>query len=506
MTTKATRRDFIKSATVAAAGAVIASTARGTFFVSEARAASYPAAPSLAVSDMQAQLEEAIKRYNVAGASAAIFHRDRITTAAAGVVNNVTGVEMTPDTVMHIGSITKIFNTTIVMQLVDDGLVELDAPVVEYLPEFRVKDRAATRAMTVKMLLNHTSGIDGEILPDFGHDDEIIEKAIPRFAEMGQIHDPGKDCSYCNTAVVIAGYLAQKIRGESWYDQVKERIFQPLEMNHAIVLPEDALLHRASVGHHLNPQTNQLDRTSFAFLPMSYAPAGASAMMSASDLVTFGAAHMGNGVGLNGTRILSRSSANAMRTKTAEFQGGGAVAAFGLGWMLGEGGGVQHGGGGPGIISWFAVYPEQNLAVSVLTNTAHGMVVIRELMNDWVRPIAGVEPLSIEKRPIVDIDYDPRKYVGTYENIALKHEVVEKDGDLGMASTAKFKIYDSSSTERGPVLTLKPVGGHAFAVVLPPQADDNPFTGQLVLTFVNPMADGRMEHLASGGRLYRRSR
>ena len=134
------------------------------------------------------------------------------------------------------------------------------------------------------------------------------------------------------------------------------------------------------------------------------------------------------------------------------------------------------------------------------------MDVIRELMNDWVRPIAGVEPLPIEKRPIVEIDYDPRRYVGTYESIALKHEVVEKDGDLGFASTAKFKIYDSSSTERGPVLTLKPVGEHAFAVVLPPEAADNPLAGQLVLTFVNPMADGRMEHLASGGRLYRRLR
>jgi CubicO group peptidase (beta-lactamase class C family) len=143
--------------------------------------------------------------------------------------------------------------------------------------------------------------------------------------------------------------LAQKVRGESWYDQIESRIFEPLEMEHAVVLPEDAVLFRASVGHHLTPPSGEPKRTSFAFLPLSFAPAGSAARMSATDLVAFGAAHIKDGRGLNGSRILSPESAIAMRTKTSEFKGGGIT--FGLGWMLAEGGGLQHTGGGPGIYS-----------------------------------------------------------------------------------------------------------------------------------------------------------
>jgi len=98
------------------------------------------------------------------------------------------------------------------------------------------------------MLLNHTSGIDGELLPDKGHDEETIEKGITRFAELGQLFAPGTEFSYCNAGTVIAGYLAQQLRRNSWYSLIKERIFAPLKMNHAAALPEDAILHRAAVG------------------------------------------------------------------------------------------------------------------------------------------------------------------------------------------------------------------------------------------------------------------
>jgi len=78
---------------------------------------------------------------------------------AAGVTNSTTGVEITPDTVLHIGSITKVLTATLVMQLVDEGRVQLDAPLKRYIPEFQLADRSAAERITVEMLLNHTSGI-----------------------------------------------------------------------------------------------------------------------------------------------------------------------------------------------------------------------------------------------------------------------------------------------------------------------------------------------------------
>ncbi len=457
-------------------------------------------APSGTDPALQAELEEALARHRVVGASAAVFADGEIRTAAAGLVNVTTGVETTPETVMHIGSITKVFNTTLLMQLVDDGLVDLSAPVSRYLPELRLRDPDHLARITVGMLVNHTSGIDGEMVPEQGHDEEIIEKAIPRFADMGLIHQPGADCSYCNTATVIAGYLTQKIRGRSWYDLMKERIFQPLEMEHAAVLPEDALLHRASVGHHTNPATGEPVRTSFAFLPVSFAPAGATAMMSASALVTFAAAHIGDGTGPNGVTILSPESARAMRTPTTRYRGTDLDLQFGLGWMLPGDGFVSHGGGGPGILSVVTARPENNVAVAVLTNSDHGGALANELSTSWLEEATGSAPPAPDVRPIVDVDVDTGRYTGTYENIALVHEVVEMDGGIAISSRSKYRFYDNTSTEAGPPIALKPVGDNAFTM---PDAEGNATAA--VLTFLDPHPDGRMSTIAQGVRLVPRS-
>ena len=135
----------------------------------------------------------------------------------------------------------------------------------------------ALRQVTVGMLVNHTSGIDGEILPDFGPDRERIVDAIPRFQDMGQIHAPGADLSYCNTATVLAGYLCQELKEESWYTLVEKQIFEPLEMEHSAVQPVKQMLHRHSTGHYIDAETGEAYRSSQQFLPLSFAPAGATA-------------------------------------------------------------------------------------------------------------------------------------------------------------------------------------------------------------------------------------
>ncbi|MDE2783622.1 MAG: serine hydrolase [Gemmatimonadota bacterium] len=485
-----TRRDFLKSAALAATVPTLASAA--------ACAPDSPAGPGArqGTSSLQADLEEALARHRVVGASAAVFANGEILTAAAGLVNVNTGVKMTPDTVMHIGSITKVFNTTLLMQMVDDGLVDLSAPVSTYLPELRIADPDHLARITVGMLVNHTSGIDGEMVPEQGHDEETIEKAIPRFANMGKIHEPGADTSYCNTATVIAGYLCQRIRGRSWYDLMKERIFQPLDMEHAAVLPEDALLHRASVGHFTNPETGEPVRTSFAFLPISFAPAGATAMMSPADLVTFAAAHMADGTGLNGAAILSPESARAMRTETTRGRGQGSPVAFGLGWMLSEGGFVSHGGGGPGILATLIAHPESNVAVAVAANSSHGGGLTGELAGKWMEEAAGVAPPAPVVRPIVDAEVDVARYAGRYENIAQIYEIVEMEGGIGVSLWAKFPFYDDTPMEPTPPIALRPVGNDAFTF---PDAEGNATAA--IMSFLDPRPDGRMSYIAQGARM-----
>ena len=281
---------------------------------------------------------------------------------------------------------------------------------------------------------------------------------------------------------------------------MKERIFEPLGMEHAAVLPEDALLHRASVGHFSDPETGEPVRTSFVFLPISFAPAGATPMMSASALVTFAAAHMADGTGLNGAAILSRASARAMRTETTRQRGEGMQFAFGLGWMLSEGGFVSHGGGGPGIVANLTAHPESNVAVAVLANSAHGGGLTGELSAKWMEEAAGAAPAAPEVKPIVDAEVDIARYTGRYENIAQIYEIVEMDGGLGVSLWARFPSTTHTPLEPTPPTPLKPVGNDAFTHVDP---EGNPTAS--IMSFLDPRPDGRMSYIAQGARMVPRA-
>src|SRR5688500_7087716 len=118
--------------------------------------------------ELQSRLEELTKKHKVVGAAVGVLHDGEGTEAAAGVVNLNTGVEVTPDTVFQIGSMGKSWTATVVMQMVDEGKLDLDVPVQTYLPTFKVADPEVSAKVTLRHLLPHTSGIDGDHFPDTG--------------------------------------------------------------------------------------------------------------------------------------------------------------------------------------------------------------------------------------------------------------------------------------------------------------------------------------------------
>jgi CubicO group peptidase (beta-lactamase class C family) len=489
------RRDLLRSL-----GGVGAMTAVGRLLdPATAGGQSFPAPSAGSTTDtLASRLAASIQKHNVPGASAAVFRAGQWEVAAAGVGNVTTGVDVTPETVMHIGSVTKVLNATLLMQLVDEGRVELTAPLTQYLPDLQLDDRHATELMTVEMLLNHTCGIDGEYFPDAGPDAERIEDVIPRIARQGQIHAPGAELSYCNAGAVLAGYLAQRLLRKSWYTLIEDRIFKPLELQRSVVQPADALLHRATVGHFLNKDGTNT-RTSFAFLNPSLAPAGTTAMLAAKDLATFALAHVNDGVGPNGYRLLSAASARRMRRQTAVWRGiaGGG---FGLGWMTFDKGIIGHDGGGPGIASWLFADPAAKTVVAVLTNAAHGVPV----MNDITAPLfeaAGIagaaKPLGLGldalAKQATDTRVDPHPYVGQYESVAVVFRVIPHEEGIALQVRPKLILYDGDTLEESPPVPLRPVRDGHFT------------TGQGFVTFLNPGADGRMQHLGSRRRLHKRS-
>ncbi len=153
------------------------------------------------------------REFRVPGASLAVMAGDDVFATACGVLNVRTGVEATPDSVFQMGSITKVWTTTLVMQLVDEGRLDLDARVAELLPEFGLADAEAARAITLRQLLTHTSGIDGDQFADTGRGDDAIERFVAYLHGVGCVHAPGARFSYCNAGFVVAGRLVEVLRG-----------------------------------------------------------------------------------------------------------------------------------------------------------------------------------------------------------------------------------------------------------------------------------------------------
>ena len=195
------------------------------------------------------RLAELIAAYEVPGSALAYLHRGELTELAAGTLNAATGVEATPDSLFQIGSITKVWTATLLMLQAERGRLTLDTPVREVLPDFRVADEEVSRAVTVRHLLTHTSGIDGDLFLDTGRGDDCVAKYVEACAGLAQNHPLGVTQSYCNSGFVIAGRMLERLTGKLWDDLVREELAGPLGLTHTWTLPEDVLRFRAATGH-----------------------------------------------------------------------------------------------------------------------------------------------------------------------------------------------------------------------------------------------------------------
>jgi CubicO group peptidase (beta-lactamase class C family) len=437
------------------------------------------------------RLEAARAAAKVTGASFAYWDGETLHTAVSGMRNSVTGDPVTADTVMHIGSVTKIMNTALMMQLVDDGLIKLDDPVLKHLPDLRLRDMQALECMTCQMLLNHTSGIGGEWMPDHGPDKERIEDAVSRFADAEQLHPPGEGPSYSNFATVIAGHMTQKLRGESWYTLVKSRIYEPLGMRHSLVDLTDLPFFRCSVGDLRDPTTGKMVQTSRPFLALGLAPAGSTQMTSTTDLVTFGRAMINGGVGPNGGRILSAESAARMARPTAKWWHPSDWC-WGLGWIIMPGGVLYHAGGGPGVYAVLYAHPDSGRVLSLLMNSHGGERVTTAFLDPIMETWTGLKKSTPQPQSLLD----PKPYLGSYEGNLTRFEVTPRQDGLALRIVRKVLVTDQQAMDLGaPPVPLTALGNDVFKVI---ESEGIPAAlRNYEMRFVQPDSQGRMRYLVA---------
>src|ERR1700735_4322668 len=290
--------------------------------------------------DTQCRLDALARYHHVPGAVLAVSKGSETLDFATGTLNSRTGVRATTDSVFQIGSNTKLLTTTLVMQLVDAGEVDLDVPVRRYVPSFELAEQGAADQITLRHLLTHTSGIEGDYFEGFGRGDEAVGRYVGALQNIGLIHRPGQMWSYCNSGFVLAGHVVEKVTALPYHQVLAERICEPLGLRQMTVLPERMLASRCAVGHVQGPDQVPVVPP-VVLMEAASVPAGSRTVATAAELATFARMHLAGGTAADGTRLLSQESARAMaraqvtRARSCD----AAQETQALGWRLAAGGG-----------------------------------------------------------------------------------------------------------------------------------------------------------------------
>ncbi|MGH3209655.1 MAG: serine hydrolase domain-containing protein [Trebonia sp.] len=393
------------------------------------------------------KLPALLAEHKVPGAAIAVYAGGEVFDFASGVLSHATGVEATADSVFQIGSITKTWTATLVMQLADEGLLDLEASVVTYLPDFGLADGEAARTMTVRQLLCHTAGFEGDIFTDTGNNDDCVQKYVETLKTDPQLFAPGEMFSYNNAGYCVLGRIIEVLRGKPWDQALREHLGTPLGLTHTATDANSAILFRAAVGHLPNPDPDGLPVPAPMWsLVKSNGPAGAMLAMRPRDLLAFARMHLRGGKAEDGTSVLSTASVTAMQEQQVTLPPLGLMGThWGLGWELFNwpGGLVfGHDGGTVGQSAFLRVVPGKDVAIALLTNGGNPIAVYFEVFRHLLKELADIDLPATPVPPATQLNQDTRarvdatRYVGTYANSIGKTEITQDDdGRVWMTET-----------------------------------------------------------------------
>ncbi|GLY49127.1 serine hydrolase domain-containing protein [Lentzea sp. NBRC 102530] len=358
-------------------------------------------------------LDALIAEHDIVGAQVAVLHDGEVREAAAGVLNNVTNEKVTTDAAFQIGSITKIWTATLIVQLVNEGLLDLDQPVRTVLPNFTLANENAAETITPRHLLTHTGGFDGDLWFETGDGDDKVEKYVAMMADARQVVEPGELYTYCNSGFVVLGRIVEVLRGKPFHEVVRERLAKDLDTV-ATTFAEYA--NQTVATGHTGKEHTPADK----YLTEAAAPAGTVLAMSARDLVQFARMH------------LESDEFAAMRNVELTLPNFGLGGKQGLGWVLqtypGGQKGMAHTGSTLGFEASLRVLPEAGLAIAILTNGGESLPLVRAVHEKVLSDKVSIKPQPLPTPPFVPVPVDVEKVVGVYRSAGLEAHVTEGDG------------------------------------------------------------------------------
>lgn len=315
--------------------------------------------------------------WKVPAVSIGVYDDGEVRTAAFGEANREARWPATPDTLFQIGSISKVFTATAVMQLVDTWRIDLDYPVTRYLSDFRLSTAEATDALRVRHLLTHYTGFWGDDFTDRGANDDALQKAVAALSGVRQLTAPGEAWSYCNAGFQVLGALLEKFHNKPAEDVIRDRVLKPLGLEDSTFNVTEAATRPLAVGYN-TLTTDEPEIARPYAITRAMAPAGAI-IGTVGDLLKFAAFHMGGGKA-GDRRVLSPGAIAEMQRQ--QVTAANMAPAWGLGWWIQDASGTKtigHGGSTNGQRANLVVVPSRNLAIASLTNGSNGSAVNRAI-------------------------------------------------------------------------------------------------------------------------------
>jgi CubicO group peptidase (beta-lactamase class C family) len=378
-------------------------------------------------------LAEIAAEHKLPGAACGVLVGDDVAIATYGVGNVATRVPVTPDTLFQIGSITKVYTATLVLQAQAAGVVSLDEPVRAQLQEFMVADPGATIEITPRHLLTHTSGIEGDHLIDTGWNADALQRYMATLAGLGQIHPTDEAYSFCNTGYAVIGRLLEEATGEHFDRVLRRRLTRPLGCRATLTLPQHALLHNVAVGHVQTPGGEPSRQARWA-LTRSNGPMG-GVLAPPGELLAFARMHLDGGWAADGTDLLAPADVAAMARVHVECPIPGEEQA--LGWTVRRWGELVVLGQDAdtfGQRACLRIVPERRTAICVMTNSPPGGAVAQALLDRLAEDLLDVGPDAADRPAIAPGRGGPGPdlagHDGVYERL---HQRVTVRGGAGGA-------------------------------------------------------------------------
>ena len=411
---------------------------------------------------LASQMEE----HHIAGAAISIVKDGELFFAKGyGYADLENGIAVDPEQIgFRIGSVTKLFTATAVMQLVEQGSLDLDADINTYL-DFRIPD-TYPEPITLKHLLTHTSGFEDLFFEVLVSDaDGLVPVRDWLVSHMhARVRTPGNVAAYSNYNTMLAGYIVARVSGKHYDQYIQEHILDPLGMAHTTAqspIPPDLLM-QVSVGY--TYEEGVFQATPDYIAQLAIVPGGAM-QSSVTDMARFMIAHLQDGrysdANIPEARILKESTAQQMHGTLYTHDPRLLGTAYGF-FDFSDNGQrtIGHSGDAPPMNSLLLLLPDQNLGVFVVYNSEGGGDLTNQHLGfqraffDHYYPAPAVDPIQ----PPPDFAERVRRFEGSYRLTRGSYTTLEKVMVL-------FGAVEINASGDGALLFTSPWGEWRFVEV-----------------------------------------